>query len=47
MADDFPQLSDVLRCSQAPVDVNSIEYRRPSASSWRQKGDARAVPADG
>ena len=24
MADDFPQLSDVLRCSQAPVDVNSI-----------------------
>ena len=24
MADDFPQLSDVLRCPQAPVDVNSI-----------------------
>ena len=24
MADDFPQLSDALRCPQAPVDVNSI-----------------------
>ena len=24
MADNFPQLSDVLRCPQAPVDVNSI-----------------------
>lgn len=46
MADNFPQLSDVLRCPQAPVDVNSINTdATPQAPGG--KGDARAVPADG